>query len=709
MCYLRRRIWPIALYLIGFAVFFRYQLYSDFDLQFGHGSDDLFVVFIHEHVFQWILGHNNFLSPPYYFDQKNILGYSEVLLLDQLIYAPCRLLGADPFLATSLVAVTLSALCFTSSHALLRRLGVSVGIASFGAVIVTFANNLYVTAAQLQHFTIYFLPLTMLCAVKAVEELHRSRGQAYGSAAIGAFLFGLTFSTGFYIAWFFAVELAIFIPFFLFRCPPAALRWLWADRGSVAVLVAVSTASFIVGLIPCAIIYVSIAASMGYRNLFEYLSNAPELLDIVNVGPNNVIWGSLITSFGGDRFRFSEVLSLAITPTLQFLLLASACFSVGTSLWSRDYRGQTLRAVAIAASAAPIVLFLLVVKIGNVSLFGVLYSVVPGAGAIRVGYRGMLVANVFATVSVAMSSDRLLESFWQPVSAYLATRSLLIGLLVVAIVEQFNLAQSAAFSRSLEREHLARIGSAPERCRSFYVADETGYTTVAVQLDAMIVSMIRRVPTINGYSGFRPPDWDFYSTKDRNYERRAVNWASRRGLAPGLCRLDIQLGAWTAADNDPALACLINKCVSFASGEDFRFEFKQGGNGEFFTGAGWSVPEPAWGRWTSDRQAKMSFTLTERHDYHLTISLRAFVVAQDPVQSVWIDANECRISSAAFDLRRGVVTQELEGTIPENCIDRDGIVVLKINTDRLLRPADIGLNTDQRRLGVGVEMISLKR
>jgi hypothetical protein len=302
MCYLRRCIWPFALYLIGFAVFFRYQLYSNFDLQFGHRADDLFIIFIHEHVFQWILGQNNFLSPPYYFDQSNIRA--------------------------------------------------------------------------------------------------------------------------------------------------------------------------IVGGRPC------------------------------------------------------ELSLLRQRPYHSF--------------------------------------YLLVVRIDDFSLFRFLYSVVLGAGAVRVGYRGMLVANLFATVSIAMNCDRLFGSLSHFNAAHLAMQTLLIGLLVVAVVEQFNFAQSAALSRSFEREQLARIGCTPGRCRTFYVADEPGYSVAAVQLDAMIVAMTRRLPTINGYSGFRPPDWDFYDTKDQNYERRAVNWASRRGLASGLCRLDIQLGAWTAADNDPALACLIKRCVPLA-------------------------------------------------------------------------------------------------------------------------------------------------
>jgi hypothetical protein len=105
----------------------------------------------------------------------------------------------------------------------------------------------------------------------------------------------------------------------------------------------------------------------------------------------------------------------------------------------------------------------------------------------------------------------------------------------------------------------------------------------------------------------------------------------------------------------------------------------------------------------------ISFTLTEHHDYKLTIDLRAIASAQNPEQLVWIDANECKIASTTFDIRRGVVAQAIKGTIPGSCIRPDGSVMLEINTDRLLRPSDIGLNADQRYLGVGVEAISLSR
>jgi hypothetical protein len=40
----------LAIYLFGAAVFFRWQVMSDFDLVFGDRGDARFVSFVHEHV-----------------------------------------------------------------------------------------------------------------------------------------------------------------------------------------------------------------------------------------------------------------------------------------------------------------------------------------------------------------------------------------------------------------------------------------------------------------------------------------------------------------------------------------------------------------------------------------------------------------------------------------------------------------------------------
>jgi hypothetical protein len=47
---------PLTLYFAGFFVFFRWQIFSAFDLVFGDRGDARFVTFIHEHIYRWLHG-----------------------------------------------------------------------------------------------------------------------------------------------------------------------------------------------------------------------------------------------------------------------------------------------------------------------------------------------------------------------------------------------------------------------------------------------------------------------------------------------------------------------------------------------------------------------------------------------------------------------------------------------------------------------------
>ena len=165
------------------------------------------------------------LSPPFFFDQTKTLGYSDAFLLDQLIYAPLRLLGAEPLLALSLTAVLLSPIAYLFLYLFLRRINVSVPIASLVALIFTFANNLYLNAGHFQHFAVYYIPIVAYCSLVAVSDVHRRPALAYLLAAFAAGLYGLSFSTGYYMAWFFGFALLIFIPIVVCVAWPDVRAW----------------------------------------------------------------------------------------------------------------------------------------------------------------------------------------------------------------------------------------------------------------------------------------------------------------------------------------------------------------------------------------------------------------------------------------------------------------------------------------------------
>jgi len=549
---------PAALYLLGAAVFFRSQIFSNFDLVFGNRGDARFVVFIHEHIYRWLTGHDGLLTPPFFFNETETLGYSEVFLLDQIVYAPLRLLGAEPLLATSLVVVILAPFAFLFLYLFLRRLGVCVPLASFAALLFTFANNLYLKSGHLQHFAVYYLPVIVYCGVIAVNELHRRLICAYLTGAFAAGVCGLLFSSGYYIAWFFGLSALIFVPIAGPIAWPEVRVW-WSKHPKRALTFGVvAILSFLSALSIFAIIYAPVLKLGMSRSFGEYVSYAPRPYDILNVGMHNLIWSKPIRALhlidddhlaNGERW-------IALTPGVQILMLSSVVLAFHRGFWAQDSAGRISRAIVAGSASVCILLFLLVVSVGTNSLFYILYATVPGATAIRVGYRCMIVANLFAAIAIALTSERIFSLSARQARAWLrlGAPAVLSALLALAVVEQVNLMPAAGLSRQFEREHFAAVAQPPHECQSFYVASQDRAAPYEVQLDGMMIALAQRLPTVNGWSGFFPRGWNLYDTNASGYEQQVFAWASERGIADGLCRVEVERGTWRVVTASPTPA-----------------------------------------------------------------------------------------------------------------------------------------------------------
>lgn len=703
---------PIGLYAIGALVFFRWQILSQFDRVFGDRGDARMVAFLHEHVYRWLFTHTGFLSPPFFYNQTKTLGYTDAFLLDQLIYAPLRLLGAEPLLATSLIAVVLSPFAYLFLYLFLRRLDVSVLMASLAAFIFTFANNLYLQSAHLQHFAVYYIPVIAYCGLVAVSDVHRRPCRAYLLAAFGAGLFGLLFSTAYYMAWFFGLALLIFTPLVARIAWPEACRWLSARPARILGLGLVAGLVFLSTLSVFAAIYGPVVAIGARRAFGEYLVYAPMPNDVVNVGIANLVWSGLIRSLhliSDDRLSNIE-LCTALTPVVEILLVASAVLALRPGLWSTNEFGRTRRSMVIASATVCFLFYLLTVKVHKFSLFYFLYATVPGANAIRDGYRAMIVANLFAVTAIALTFDRLLRSLWQEPRTALRYKwiGVFMAVLSLAAIEQVNLIRQANLSRTFEREHMSAVAKAPRECRSFYAAPQADFPPFGVQIDAMMVALAQHLPTINGYSGLNPPGWGFYDTEATNYEQRAQRWAVDRGVADGLCRIDVERGTWEVLALDHEFICAATGCsISLDQSGQFEINLARDGNGVLFTDDHWVGPE-SWGQWTGAKQAALWFSVGVPRDLSISLSLRPLLSASAPKQSVWVDANGCRVGAIDFDFAHGSKSQTISGTIPARCV-AGRKVVLNINTDRMRSPKELGINDDVRRLGIGIEKVVVRR
>lgn len=704
---------PLGFFIVGAFIFFRWQIFSHFDLLFGDSGDPRLVTFLHEHVYRSLHGAAEFLSPPFFFNQDNTLGYSDAFLLDQVIYAPLRLSGAEPLLGTLLIPIVLCPVAYLFLYLLLRRLDVSVIMASLAAFAFTFANNLYLKSLHLQHFTVYYIPAIAYFGVLAVNNLHRRPFLSYLLAIFAAGLYGLLFSTGYYMAWFFGLALLISAPIAGFVAWRDVLAWWREHPVRVLCLGFLASLSFLAALSIFATIYVPVLAAGGTRNFNEYLVFAPTPIDIVNVGSENLVWSGLIHwlhLIRDDRLDFTEV-SIALTPTVQLLLVVSVILAIRSGFWPNDKRGRISRAFVVGGVSVCALFYLLTIKTHNVSLFHVLYAVVPGAKAIRVGYRGMVVANLFAATAIGLTFSRIVRLAWHEPKPLIrrGTLAAVTALLSLMVIEQVNLSQRSVLSRASERAYFSRLEPIPHECRTFYAAPQANRPAPYVQVDAMMIALDRHLPTINGHSGVLPPGWDFYDTEAADYEQRARRWALKRGIAEGLCRADIDQGTWTQVARDLDWICAPGGCVhriSFNQSREFEIDLARDGNGASFTDAHWAEPESN-GRWTDATRAALLFSVDARRDLSISISMRPLLSTRAPKLTAWIEANQCQIADIAFDLAKNPGPLTISGTIPSRCFEADGKVVLHINTDKARSPKEIGINNDPRRFGIWVERVTV--
>ncbi len=123
------------------------------------------------------------------------------------------------------------------------------------------------------------------------------------------------------------------------------------------------------------------------------------------------------------------------------------------------------------------------------------------------------------------------------------------AIVILLLAENLSAETAALLSRREQRAALDAIPSPPAGCRSFFVVaprvNEPIYINTELNalyphnVDAMFLAEQWRVPTINGFSTFNPPDWNFADPLAADYEARVARYVARHRLQ-GVCRLDMR-------------------------------------------------------------------------------------------------------------------------------------------------------------------------
>ncbi|MGP8124151.1 MAG: hypothetical protein ACLP8B_26985 [Xanthobacteraceae bacterium] len=697
--------WPAAIWIAAAAVFFRDFLLSRFDSIAGDSGDARLDIFVRENFYRFLRGAAEFASPPMFYPVKDTLGYSDGYLLDSLVYVPLRMLGTDPFWSFEAVCIALSLVGFISFNVLVVRYGgARQPLAAISAVLFSFSNALFYKIGHPQLLEVNVTPIVAIL----VFEAARRNGERLSRIAVPGFLGGcilaLLFSTGYYVACFFTLILALTLAANLMISNGVRLQGYLAPLRAYWRTGVVFLVGFAVGIIPFVRMYAPILAEHPGRPFSEYLFYAPYLSDIVNVSHFNLVWGSTLNALiARDHLVMGEV-ALAVTPIVLTTYLV-CIFHVwrGRLLAAPQDRG--LRTLILGSFVTLAVLWTTTVRVDGFSLFWLEWHLIPGASAIRTGGRFLIIASVVVTAVVAICLARLLDSPALP-----GRKFAIWALVLLCVAEQVNVKTNHNLSRARQIAFLESISRPPTGCRSFLLATDASKPKIEQQVDAMLIAQRAGVPTLNGYSGWIPTGWTLFEINKHSYQSNAWDWAEDHGITEGLCDYNVATREWRSVSerelllqSDRDSPTVLGPAVIAGTTLDMR----SGGNGIAYQTGSWSEPEPP-GTWTDGTRAGLAVPLGNwQGNMKLAVTGRPFLVpARHPKLAIEVGANGTVVDRWSYDVEQDNRPVTRVAHIPAAVLAASPVLRIQFRIDQPASPAATRISSDSRKLGLFVSGIS---
>jgi hypothetical protein len=524
---------PAAAWLAGLLVAFYPVLLTGLARTPGDLGDARLVNFLLEHDWRWLTGragHGDLWSPPVFYPVAHTAAYSDLLLAALPFYAPWRLLGLAPDTAFQLFLLTAVSLNFWSAHAYFARcLRLPPLPAAAAAFLFAFASSRLVQLrhAQLQvhvYTVVVLYAAHRLVEAAAPERFGRtSRLPGWSWAVLLPVAAVAQLFAGFYLGWFLGLGLLLVAAWALAlpSCRPCLLGTLcrWWPALLAGTLPATAAAAWLASH------YLAAQRQVGAFPADALAGTPPVPLWWLNRGPD--AWLSvtrLLVRLGWLRHDPwpPEEFALGVGPLTTLLALAG--------LWRG--RRLPLAGLALAATLTTLLLFTTLWpgdpatgRLPESAYRRLILPVVPGAGAVRVQGRVGLVLLLPLGLGLALALRRL-----RP--AWLAVCCL------VCLLEQGQFA--VTFDKGESRRRVAAVADqVPPRATAFFAVrvGKPTHPSCAAQIDAMWAALETGVPTVNGYSGSRPPGWDLADNEvgspgeEERLEEALRRWLRANGVA----------------------------------------------------------------------------------------------------------------------------------------------------------------------------------
>ncbi len=442
----------------------------------GDFGDDRFNSVILEHLFRWVTGHEAALwSPPFFFPFEHVLAFSDNHFGSAIFYIVLRFLGLSREIAFDgwfLIGITLSFFCTCLAF---RQVGFSKLASAVGAFVFCFSLpvlHLEIHAQLIYRFAtpLAFVAFWNLLITRRLflfwQVVFWGTIQFFCAIYLGVFLFYLLSAT--LLAWLIVAEKKKYIS--------ALVSSFQREKRSAKIFFCSAIVTSIAGLAWLMYKY--------YAVTLEYPLGPPQ-------GQLAAFLPQLSRYFSMDTIMF-----------FGFGVWILCIFGVAKT-FQKDFRNK----IGVIMIITFTLLLAVTLSVKGHSLY-LLFAHLPGISAIRIVERIVLVMLLPIGILVAIGVEALQQkasnaSVAVKILLLIVLCSLLGGEVIAYQPKNTSIHEWQVRKISLLKKLPAQLPSRP----ILYVTIKKGEPWYTAELDGMILAQDLGIPTINGYSGNKPPGY----------------------------------------------------------------------------------------------------------------------------------------------------------------------------------------------------------
>lgn len=519
------------IFLCGIGVFIAFQpmLISGFSLMQADPGDTRLNNYFLEHSFQLLVNSDyigDVWSPAFFFPYKEVLAFSDNLFGSAPIYWLFRTFCSSD-LAFQLWMIAVCIANFVSFAFLMQKLNVGHGLSALGAFLFAFSMPRIAKIGHQQLLPQFFTPLVFLTSLRFMEKPTIKR------LCLILLLTYLQILSGIYLGWFLIFSLPIFwgTAYKINSQNRDLLIIFWRNNYKKIIGIALGWLLLTVfTLFP----YLKAKSVLGGRSYSDVDPMIPRISSWFSVQPGS-LWSSLLGWVSRDLPMPNEHYLFA-----GFTLIGLTGLSLYTILRLKSILSfQNYRMIKICLITF-IIIFCLSLRLPfGLTIWRIIYEVVPGASVIRAVSRIWTIAYFYLLIAVCLNLDSILKvlvnnKYW---------RWLIVSLVCLLSVSEQIVLNPPNYEKAPLIQEVAELRDLMQNnCDVAYVSLNPARPFWVDQLTAMWAGIEANVPVVNGYSGNEPPNYG--TTTEPMDTAMILHWLDIAGknIEGRLCMISPTLG-----------------------------------------------------------------------------------------------------------------------------------------------------------------------